>query len=104
MLRVPVMLLSVVAGIWAYAHSLIALTSMPPAQLLAAAAASVALLVATALAIRVTAGRHVTDVDSVELGRVGPRRARWRGIPRQLDPDAPGRPRPRAPGRSVATA
>ncbi|MFV2020452.1 DUF6412 domain-containing protein [Micromonospora sp. LOL_023] len=98
------MLLSVVTGIWAYAHCLIALTSVPPAQLFAAAAASVALLVATALAIRITAGRHVTDVDPAQAHRAGPRRARWRGIPRQLDPDAPGRPRPRAPGRSVVTA
>lgn len=104
MLRVPGMLLTVVAGIWAYAHSLTALSSVPPTHLLAMAAASVALLMATALAVRLTAGRHVTDADPLRPGRRGLRRGQWRRIPRQLDPDAPGRPRPRAPGRPVATA
>ncbi|MEU4369897.1 DUF6412 domain-containing protein [Micromonospora chersina] len=85
-------------GTWAYA---LALLADRPAGLLAGAAVAAALLLATLLALRVRA---------LPAPRGGPRavalraRARHRRVPRQVDPDAPGRPRPRAPGLRLSAA
>ncbi|SCL41373.1 hypothetical protein GA0074692_6283 [Micromonospora pallida] len=96
-------LLSLTTWVWAYALSQVVVLADRPAELLAGAAVGAALLLATVVAILVTA-----------VGPAGPRavrqarslreRARRRRMPRQLDPDAPGRPRPRAPGVRPATA
>ncbi|MFY1695541.1 MULTISPECIES: DUF6412 domain-containing protein [unclassified Solwaraspora] len=99
----PVLPLSLI-GIWAYALSLITVSSVPPTHLLAAAAASVTVVIATVLAVRLVCG--VPAVGQLP-GRPGPgahRPGDGRHVPRQADPDAPGRPRPRAPGRPFVTA
>ena len=69
--------------------------ALTPTDLLALAAA-VAVALAVVLAARVL-GRLPAAPARVP---VAPARSRARraAIPRQLDPDAPGRPRPRAPG------
>ncbi|MFF5175529.1 DUF6412 domain-containing protein [Micromonospora sp. NPDC000089] len=87
-----------VTGLWAYALTGLTLLGQHPADLLAGAAAVAALLLTTLLAVRAGAVRPGAP-------RVGRRavalraRARGRRVPRQVDPDAAGRPRPRAPGR-----
>ncbi|WP_328343391.1 DUF6412 domain-containing protein [Micromonospora sp. NBC_00421] len=88
--------LRVVTGLWAYALIGLTLFADRPGDLLAGAAVVAALLLVVLLAAR---PRPVTGPG---LGRraVGLRdRARRRRVPRQVDPDAAGRPRPRAPGR-----
>ncbi|MFG2056930.1 DUF6412 domain-containing protein [Micromonospora sp. NPDC048930] len=90
-----------VTGLWAYALAQLSLLADRPATLLAGAAVAAALLLAALLASRVRAlpdppgGRHATALRA---------RARGRRVPRQADPDAPGRPRPRAPGRHPSAA
>ncbi|PWU49551.1 hypothetical protein DLJ46_09240 [Micromonospora globispora] len=85
-----------VTGTWAYALAQFTVLADRPVGLLAGAAVVAALLLATLLAFRVRAvpgapgvGRHATRLRA---------RARCRRVPRQVDPDAAGRPRPRAPG------
>ncbi|MFI5832613.1 DUF6412 domain-containing protein [Micromonospora sp. NPDC051300] len=91
-------MLGLLTGTWAYA---LALVADRPAGLLAGAAVAAALLLATVLALRVRAlpappvTRHAASVRA---------RARSRRMPRQVDPDAAGRPRPRAPGLSPSAA
>ncbi|QLQ40173.1 DUF6412 domain-containing protein [Micromonospora robiginosa] len=91
-------MLGLLTGPWAYA---LALVADRPAGLLAGAAVAAALLLATVLALRVRAlptppgARHAASVRA---------RARSRRMPRQVDPDAPGRPRPRAPGLRSSAA
>ncbi|MDG4762283.1 DUF6412 domain-containing protein [Micromonospora sp. WMMD710] len=94
-------LLGVIQVAWMSAFAQLTLLAGRPADLLAGAALTALVLLAVVLAARV-------------LGRsgapgAGPRwaglraRSRARRMPRQIDPDAPGRPRPRAPGHpSVA--
>ena len=85
-----------VTGTWAYALAQLSVLADRPAGLLAGATVVAALLLATLLACRVRAvpgapgvGRHATGLRA---------RARCRRVPRQVDPDGAGRPRPRAPG------
>ncbi|WFE42776.1 DUF6412 domain-containing protein [Micromonospora sp. WMMD998] len=91
-------MLALVSGPWAYA---LALVADRPAGLLAGAAVVAALLLATVIALRVRAlptppgTRHAAALRA---------RARSRQVPRQVDPDAPGRPRPRAPGLGLSAA
>lgn len=91
-------MLGVVTGTWAYA---LALVADRPVELLAGAAVAAALLLAALLALRVRAlptppgTRHAASLRA---------RARNRRMPRQVDPDAPGRPRPRAPGLRPSAA
>lgn len=86
-----------VVGTWAYALTNLAVLADRPAELLAGAAVAAAVLLAALL----TAGSDATASGTPRAGRraIGLRaRARRRRVPRQVDPDAAGRPRPRAPG------
>ncbi|MFG1676423.1 DUF6412 domain-containing protein [Micromonospora sp. NPDC049282] len=85
-------MLGLVTGTWAYA---LALLADRPAGLLAGAAVAAALLLATLLALRV---RLVPPPPGTRHAASLRARVRTRRVPRQVDPDAPGRPRPRAPG------
>lgn len=90
-------LLLAVTGMWAYALTHLTLVADRPAEVLVGAAVAAAVLLTVLIAGR-PAGA------SGPLARTGGRgvglreRARRRGVPRQVDPDAAGRPRPRAPG------
>ncbi|WP_431909779.1 DUF6412 domain-containing protein [Micromonospora carbonacea] len=90
-------LLLAVTGAWAYALTHLTLLADRPAELLAGAAVVAVVLLAVLLA-----GRPSAAAGALRRGTgrgVGLReRARRRGVPRQVDPDADGRPRPRAPG------
>ncbi|WBB79430.1 DUF6412 domain-containing protein [Micromonospora sp. WMMD882] len=94
--------------VWAYALTHLVLLADRPVEVLAGAALAGAALGAALLLATVLAARLV--VAGADAPRAGRRwgalrdRARRRRIPRQLDPDAPGRPRPRAPGVRPATA
>ncbi|MEU4676842.1 DUF6412 domain-containing protein [Micromonospora sp. NPDC023737] len=89
-------------GLWAYACTQLAMLADQPAGLLAGAALGAAMLLATLLA----AAALLLDVAPHAGARATGLRARSRSrrVPRQLDPDAPGRPRPRAPGRRPSAA
>ncbi|MEV0428398.1 DUF6412 domain-containing protein [Micromonospora sp. NPDC050495] len=90
-----------VTSAWAYALAQLTLVADRPAALLAGAAVAAALLLTVLLAARVRVlpeppgGRHAIALRA---------RARGRRVPRQVDPDAPGRPRPRAPGLRPSAA
>ncbi|WP_432900242.1 DUF6412 domain-containing protein [Micromonospora matsumotoense] len=89
--------LRLVTGLWAYALIGLTLLADRPGDLLAGAAVA-ALLLVVALAAR---PRPTTGPGCGRRRAVGLRdRARRRRVPRQVDPDAAGRPRPRAPGGS----
>lgn len=85
----------VVLGTWAYALAHLALLADRPAGLLAGAALTAVVLLAAVLALHAVVG-----VGAPRAGRAAAlrARARRRRVPRQVDPDAAGRPRPRAPG------
>ncbi|MBY8873443.1 DUF6412 domain-containing protein [Micromonospora sp. PLK6-60] len=87
--------LSVVTSLWAYALTGLTLLADRPGDLLAGAAMVAALLLTALLAARPRAPRGPARVGRAAGVRD---RARRRGVPRQVDPDAAGRPRPRAPG------
>ncbi|MEV4772283.1 DUF6412 domain-containing protein [Micromonospora humida] len=88
--------LRVVTGLWAYALVGLTLLADRPGDLLAGAAVAAALLLVALLAAR---PRAASGPGGGRRRAVGLReRARRRGVPRQVDPDAAGRPRPRAPG------
>jgi hypothetical protein len=72
-----------------------------PGALLAGTAAAVALLLASALAIRVAARPAATGGPLADRGAPGEWAPRD-GTPRYTDPDAPGRARPRAPCAALA--
>ncbi|MEV1285623.1 DUF6412 domain-containing protein [Micromonospora sp. NPDC049679] len=94
--------LTSVAGVWAYAYAQIAAVPSHPAELLAVAAT----LLAVAVTLRLVARLRLPADDPARQGTTMRERARRAGVPRQLDPDAAGRPRPRAPTapfRAVAT-
>ncbi|MEV7230479.1 DUF6412 domain-containing protein [Polymorphospora sp. NPDC051019] len=84
-------------GLWAFALAQFAAHSAHPAELLAGATVVVAALLAVAVAVHlVVAGPRGAD-ESTRTGATLRERARRRSLPRLLDPDAAGRPRPRAP-------
>ncbi|MEO3778131.1 DUF6412 domain-containing protein [Micromonospora sp. B11E3] len=88
--------LLLVTGAWAYALTHFTLLAGQPAELLAGAAVAAAVLLVVLLA-----GRPSASGASTRAARHGAglrERARRRRVPRQVDPDAAGRPRPRAPG------
>lgn len=74
-----------------------------PGELLAGTAAAVALLLAAAVAARLSA-RTLPTPAVAPAGRPGRERALRTGTPRYTDPDAPGRPRPRAPSAAPVAA
>lgn len=85
---------------WLSAFAQVTLLADRPTDLLASAAFTTLALLTALLAARVL-GR----VSALSTGRrwVGLRaRSRGRPVPRQVDPDAAGRPRPRAPGHPSA--
>ncbi|MET8309230.1 MULTISPECIES: DUF6412 domain-containing protein [unclassified Micromonospora] len=85
---------------WMSAFAQVTLLADRPTDLLAGAALTTLALLAALLAARVL-GR----MSPPGTGRrwVGLRaRSRGRQVPRQVDPDAAGRPRPRAPGHPSA--
>ncbi|MFF3864906.1 DUF6412 domain-containing protein [Micromonospora sp. NPDC001898] len=90
-------LLVTVTGMWAYALTHLIVLADRPAELLAGAAVAAAVLLAgrpgLAAGPPARAARHGAGLRE---------RARRRGVPRQVDPDAAGRPRPRAPGPGPA--
>ncbi|MBM0235057.1 hypothetical protein JNW91_26585 [Micromonospora sp. STR1_7] len=67
-----------------------------PADLLAGAAMTTLALLAALLATRVLGGLNAPGAGRRRVGLRA--RSRDRQVPRQVDPDAAGRPRPRAPG------
>lgn len=85
---------------WLSAFAQLTLLAARPADLLAGAALTALVLLAVVLAARVR--------DRSGAPGAGPRwaglraRSRGRRMPRQIDPDAAGRPRPRAPGHPSA--
>ncbi|WP_258398274.1 MULTISPECIES: DUF6412 domain-containing protein [Micromonospora] len=94
-------LLGYVGVAWMSAYAQLTVLAGRPVDLLAGAALTALVLLAVVLAARV----H----DRAGAPGAGPRwaglraRSRSRRMPRQIDPDAAGRPRPRAPGHpSVA--
>ncbi|WP_446216703.1 DUF6412 domain-containing protein [Micromonospora sp. IBHARD004] len=95
-------LLMAVAGTWAYALAQLTVLADRPVVLLAGAAVAAALLLATLLALR---SRVLPGAPrSGRLATALRARARGRRVPRQVDPDGAGRPRPRAPGRRPSAA
>ncbi|MFC4021674.1 DUF6412 domain-containing protein [Micromonospora sp. GCM10011542] len=92
--------LGFVWGAWAYALAQLTLLSERPADLLAGAALTALLLLTALLAARVVA--HSGGPGAARRWAGLRARARSRRVPRQVDPDAAGRPRPRAPGHPSA--
>ncbi|TDC80920.1 hypothetical protein E1193_16355 [Micromonospora sp. KC606] len=88
-------MLLAVTGLWAYALAELTLLADRPTELLAGAAVVAALLLTALVAAcpRLPGGPARGVRRAVALRD----RARRR-VPRQVDPDAAGRPRPRAPG------
>jgi len=80
-------------------HLLGVLTEVGPAGLLAGTAAAAGLLLAVALAVRVLRRGAVAAPGP----RITPPLPTM-GVPRHRDPDAQGRPRPRAPTAARAAA
>ncbi|MCX4389737.1 DUF6412 domain-containing protein [Micromonospora peucetia] len=93
--------LGIVLGMWAYALTHLTLLTDRPAGLLAGAALAAVVLLAVVLAVHAAGA-----VDAPRAGRAAAlrARARHRRVPRQVDPDAAGRPRPRAPGAHPSAA
>jgi Family of unknown function (DUF6412) len=94
-------MLMAVSGLWAYALVQLTLLADGPAALLAGAAVAAALLLGVLLAAGV---RALPEPPGGRLATALRARARGRRVPRQIDPDAAGRPRPRAPGRHPSAA
>ncbi|MFC5927824.1 DUF6412 domain-containing protein [Micromonospora vulcania] len=86
---------------WMSTFAQLVLLAERPADLLAGVALTALVLLTALLAARVP-GR--SGGPGVERRRWAGLRARSRGrrVPRQVDPDAAGRPRPRAPGHPSA--
>ncbi|MGC4803510.1 DUF6412 domain-containing protein [Micromonospora sp. DT233] len=88
---------AVLTGMWAYALTHFAVLTDRPTDLLAGAAVAAVVLLTVLLAA--TPGAAAGPPARAARRGVGLReRARRRGVCRQADPDAAGRPRPRAPG------
>jgi hypothetical protein len=85
-------------GFWVLVHLLDPAQRTPATLVLGLAAVAAALLVAAVIALPSLMPSAVPGL------RAFARRARTAARPRVLDPDAPGRPRPRAPGVCPAVA
>ncbi|MGS2618037.1 DUF6412 domain-containing protein [Micromonospora sp. LZ34] len=81
-------------GAWVYALAQLTLFADRPAELLAGAALVLLVALLAVHAAAAAAGAPAAFGRATALLA----RARRRRVPRQVDPDAPGRPRPRAPG------
>ena len=88
--------LAVITCGWAYAFAQFAALSTHPAESLAGAAVAVAVLLAVTITVRL-ATRLPAAADTARLARTLRDHARRGRVSRQLDPNAAGRPRPRAP-------
>ncbi|MGK5676129.1 DUF6412 domain-containing protein [Micromonospora sp. URMC 106] len=91
----------ILLGTWAYALTYLVLLADRPAGLLAGAALTAVVLLAVVLALHAAAGVGAPRAGRAVALRA---RARRRRVPRQVDPDAAGRPRPRAPGAHPSAA
>jgi hypothetical protein len=69
------------------------------AGIVSGAATAAVILTAVVLAVRSVAGLPLPRAGHRTLGRTLRARILRAGVIRQTDPDAPGRPRPRAPGQ-----
>jgi hypothetical protein len=92
--------LGLVGVAWLSAFAQLTLLAGRPVDLLAGAALTALVLLAVVLAARVRARAGVPGVGPRWAGLRA--RSRGRRMPRQIDPDAAGRPRPRAPGHPSA--
>ncbi|MGI5523616.1 DUF6412 domain-containing protein [Micromonospora sp. CA-259024] len=81
---------------WMYAFAQLTLFAGRPTGLLAGAALTALVLLAVVLAARVLGRSGAPGAGPRWVGLRA--RSRGRRVPRQIDPDAAGRPRPRAPG------
>ncbi|MEU6206942.1 DUF6412 domain-containing protein [Micromonospora musae] len=88
--------------LWAYVCAQVAGLADQPAGLLAGAALGAAALLTALLATRALVLDPTSRAGSRATGLRA--RSRRRRVPRQVDPDAPGRPRPRAPGVRLSAA
>ncbi|WP_428963760.1 DUF6412 domain-containing protein [Micromonospora fluostatini] len=86
---------------WVYLLTQVTLLADRPAEALAGAAVVAAVLLATLLTARPGTDR---PRRSARRGIALRERSRRRRVPRQVDPDAAGRPRPRAPGALPSAA
>ncbi|MET8529766.1 DUF6412 domain-containing protein [Micromonospora sp. NPDC005172] len=94
------MLLGYLWAAWMSASAQLGMLADRPADLLAGAALTALVLIAALLAAH-TLG--LARAPGVARRWAGLRARAWsRRTPRQIDPDAAGRPRPRAPGRPLA--
>ncbi|WP_433535496.1 DUF6412 domain-containing protein [Micromonospora sp. CA-249363] len=85
---------------WMSAFAQLGILADRPADLLAGAALTALVLVVALLAAHPLGLSRAPGVAHRWAGLRA--RARSRRTPRQIDPDAAGRPRPRAPGRPLA--
>ncbi|MEU7755514.1 DUF6412 domain-containing protein [Micromonospora sp. NPDC049101] len=85
---------------WVSAFAQLTLLAGRPTDLLAGAALTALVLLAVVLAARVLGRSGVPGTGPRWAGLRA--RSRARRVPRQIDPDAAGRPRPRAPGHPSA--
>ncbi|MEV4658509.1 DUF6412 domain-containing protein [Micromonospora sp. NPDC049301] len=85
---------------WIYVFTQLTTLAARPADLLAGAALTALVLLAVLLAARMSGRSGASGIGRRGTGLLA--RSRGRRVPRQVDPDAAGRPRPRAPGRPSA--
>lgn len=85
---------------WMSASAQLTLLAADPSDLLAGVALTALVLLNALLAARVPGGSGAPGFARVWAGLRA--RSRGRRTPRQIDPDAAGRPRPRAPGHPLA--
>ncbi|MGC4744500.1 DUF6412 domain-containing protein [Micromonospora sp. DT201] len=85
---------------WIYAFAQLTLLAGRPVDLLTGAALTALVLLAVVLAARVLSRSGAPGAEPRWAGLRA--RSRGRRMPRQIDPDAAGRPRPRAPGHPSA--
>ncbi|WP_410811700.1 DUF6412 domain-containing protein [Micromonospora sp. 067-2] len=85
---------------WMSAFAQVTLLANRPADLLAGAALTALVLLSALLAARVVGLSGPPGSGRRWIGLRA--RSRGRRVPRQVDPDAAGRPRPRAPGHPSA--
>ena len=82
---------------WTHLVAQLAALSIHPGQLVSGAAVAAAALLAVTIAVHLVARVRVAADQPDRRAFTLRERGRRRPVPRQLDPDAAGRPRPRAP-------
>jgi len=93
----------ILTSLWAYVVTQFAELTTHPAELVAGAALAAATLIAVAVTIHFV-GWPCRPADPARHASILRDRARRSRVPRQIDPDASGRPRPRAPSASPSAA